>query len=66
MPSDPWGEKLTCQTKMKGALLSLMDGRKREMWKVGSLTETRFKLTSLPIVASGSICSAKNRLTVPQ
>jgi len=27
----------TCQTKMKGALLSLMEGMKRAMWLVGSL-----------------------------
>ena len=40
---------------MKGALLSLIEGRNLEMWKVGSLRDTRFRLTSLASQLSGPI-----------
>ncbi len=47
----------TCQTKSSGALESRTEGRKRAMWKVGSATVTRFRLTSSHTGASGRICA---------
>lgn len=49
----------TCQMKSRGALESRTEGRKRAMWKVGSASDTRFRLTKLHTGASGNTCSSR-------
>ena len=49
----------TCQTKVKGAGESFMDGRKRDMWNVGRFCVMRLTLPSSMTGSSGSYCSSE-------